>query len=175
MRMKDRIKSRNIRRSLRAALIFLAAAAVILRIIYVNVVQYPIQPSQTYALNEMVLFRDFEITIMDYTIYTDSQMQELFALTDSSYVDETEIVLAVHVRYTGTESKRLDVTSFALEYDYISGGNINPILFNCFNTGLSGLTFEPGEEKDILLPYPLIGENPHFVISLYPQKLRIEL
>lgn len=175
MRMKDRIKSRNFRRSISAALIFLAAAAMILRIVYVNVVQYPVQPSRTYTLNETVVFRDFEMTITDYNIYTGSQIQELFALTDSSYVDETEIVLAMHVRYTGDESRRLDVTSFALEYDYISGGNINPILFNCFNSDLSGLTFEPGEEKDVLLPYPLNGEKPNLILSLYPRKLMIDL
>ncbi|MCD8380440.1 MAG: hypothetical protein LUC95_09055 [Lachnospiraceae bacterium] len=173
--MKGRIEGRNSRKTMSRVLIILAAAAVVLRIVYVNTVQYPTQPSRTYTLNETVLFRDFEITITDYTIYTGSQLQELFDLTDSSYVDETEIVLAMHVRYIGDESKRLDVTSFALEYDYISGGNINPILFNYFNADLSGLNFEAGEEKDILLPYPLNGENPQLVISLYPQKLMIKI
>ncbi len=159
---------------LRKVLLFLAGFVVVFRIAYVNTVKYPTSAACIYALNETASYRSFEITVTDSTVYSADELQELFDMADSAYLDEREIVLSVHVRNTGDDAKRLAVSSFTMEYGYLSGGGINPDLFYSFNPDLSDLTFEPGEELDILLPYPLLAENPHLILSLYPQKIILE-
>ncbi len=175
--MKSRIKT-GIRKSdvtICMAVLVITSLVIAFRIAYVNLVKYPTSAAHTYALNETAAYHSFELTVTDGTVYSADELQELFGMADSAYLDEREIVVSVHVRNTGEEAKRLDVMSFAMEYGYLSGGGINPDLFYSFNPELSGLTFEPGEERDILLPYPLLAENPHLVLSLYPQKIIMNL
>ena len=174
--MESRIKTgiRKPDRTICVAFLVLASLAIVFRIAYVNIVKYPTSAACTHALNETAAYRSFELTVTGSTVYSADELQELFDMVDSAYLDEREIVLSVHVRNTGDEAKRLDASSFAMEYGYLSGGGINPDLFYSFNPNLSDLTFEPGEELDILLPYPLLAENPHLILSLYPQKIIME-
>lgn len=171
--MESRIKTgiRKPDKTICLAFLVLVSLVILFRIAYVNLVEYPTSAACTYALNETAAYRSFELTVTGSTVYSADELQELFDMADSAYLDEREIVLSVHVRDTGDEAKRLDVSSFAMEYGYLSGGGINPDLFYSFNPDLSDLTFEPGEEQDIFLPYPLLAENPHLVLSLYPQKI----
>lgn len=169
------MKIQSLKTTFKILFIFLVVFCILLRIFYINAIRYPVLLSQTYMLNEIVDYRNFDIYVSKYTVYSDKQLQEMFTINNSEFVDETEIVLNMYIKNNSDDKRRLELSVFTLEYDYLSGGGINPFLFSCFNSDLSTLDFEPNEEKNIMLPYPLVDEHPHLLLSLYPQKIIIEL
>lgn len=169
------MKVQSLKNIFKISFIFLVIFCISLRIFYINAIKYSVLLPQTYMLNEIVNYRDFDIYVSQYTVYTDNQLQEMFTINNSDFTNETEIVLNMYIKNNSNDKRRLELSAFTLEYDYLSGGGINPVLFSCFNSNLSTLDFEPNEEKNIMLPYPLIDERPHLLLSLYPQKIIIEL
>jgi len=169
------MKNQSFKTTFKISFMFLAVFCIFLRIFYINAIKYPAPLPQTYMLNEIADYRNFDIYVSEYAVYTDNQLKEMFTIENLEFADETEIVLNMHIKNNSNDKRRLELSTFTLEYDYLSGGGVNPVLFSFFNSNLSTLDFEPNEEKNIMLPYPLIDEHPHLLLSLYPQKIIIEI
>ncbi len=164
------------------AIITVIAIAFIARVIYVNAVEYRFTEKAVYSTGETFIFHNLEITCSYDGIYSSEEFAKIYGEEVISYCDESDLILTLEITNPIAESQTLDLSSFCMQYAYISGGGINPYLFAYLNPGTgSKCTIEPAETFTILLPYlydwDTFGtEKPYdLVLSLYPENVRVRI
>jgi len=157
--------------------IIILSLIAMIRIIYLNTQKYPLLPAQNYTLQDEINNDGFLICFNNYQIYNANQLKEYYYdESSSSFMDESDIIFNVSIKNTTSEDKKINLEKFTMQNGYITGGGINPFLFNCLNTDLQSLTLEPNEEIKVLLPYPYLSDKDiKLILSLYPQKISVNI
>ncbi len=164
------------------SIIAVIAIAFTARVVYVNVFEYHFTEKAVYQTGEIFILNDLELTCTYDGIYSSEELTKIYGEEVLSYCDESDLILTLEITNPTAEEKTLDLSSFCMQYAYISGGGINPYLFAYLNpdTG-SKCTIESAETVTILLPYlydwdTLGFEKPYdLVLSLYPENVRVRI
>lgn len=165
-----------------AAIIAVIAIAFTARVIYVNAVEYRITEKAVYQTDETFTLDELEITCTYDGIYSSDELIKIYGEEILSYSDEADLMLTLDITNGTDETKTIDLSSFRMQYSYISGGGINPYLFGYLNSGTgSRLTVEPSETVSVILSFPydwdaFEDEKPYdLVLSLYPENIRARI
>ncbi len=165
-----------------AAIIAVIAIAFTARVIYVNTVEYRFTEKAVYQTGETFTLNGLEITCIYDGIYSSDELIKIYSEEVLNYSDEADLMLTLSITNGANEAKTIDLSSFCMQYGYISGGGINPYLFGYLNSGTgSKCTVEQGETITVILPYSYDwdafgDEKPYdLVLSLYPENIRVRI
>ncbi len=165
-----------------AAIIAVVAMAFTARVIYVNAVEYRFTEKAIYQTGETFTLNELEITCTYDGIYSSDELIKIYGDEILNYSDEADLMLTLNITNETNEAKTIDLSSFCMQYGYISGGGINPYLFGYLNSGTgSKCTVKQGETMTVILPYPYNwdtdgSEKPYdLVLSLYPENVRVRI
>ncbi len=164
------------------AIIAAFAIAFTARVVYVNAVEYRFTEKTVHSTGETFTLHDLELTCTYDGIYSSEELAKIYGEEVISYCDESNLILTLEITNPTDESQTLDLSTFCMQYAYISGGGINPYLFAFLNEGIgSKCTIAPAETLTVLLPYlydwdTFGSEKPYdLVLSLYPENVRVRI
>lgn len=146
-----------------------------LRIIYINTVKYPLTAPRVYKIGDEVNYQGFQIRIIDVKIFSAKELAEKYSDLQVDDADESNVIVKVEITNNFDEDERLELGGIVMMYDYLYGGSMNPYLFSVINSNVETLRIASREQLNVELTYPLIGENPSLIFSLYPQKIAVQL
>ncbi|MBO5383324.1 MAG: hypothetical protein J6A30_03395 [Ruminococcus sp.] len=147
----------------------------VMRVLYVNNIQYSITGRVVHQLQETFSFHNIQITASEYRIYSGEELSAMYDNQIKDYVDEKDLLFNLNLQNTTDEVQKLDLSSVCIQYDSISGGGLNPYLFPFFNNNESAyIVVDPGETKTVTMIFPYTAcDTASLIFSLYPNNVRL--
>ncbi len=154
-------------------------AVVLCRIIYVNTVLFETPQDTIYSIHQQIPWNGLQVKVTDYLVYNREEIIALYQDEElRGIADPQDIFIELAIENVSDVTRKVNLTGCGMMYGYKYGGNANPYLYGYLNNEHPGLLeLEAGETVLITLPFPYESENenPTFILSLYPEKVKIVL
>lgn len=149
-----------------------------IRIVYVNKTIYSVSPQKKYKISDNFEYDGMQMQLSDYRIYKGEELSSQYNNDLSDIVDEYDILFNLTITNVSNTTKQYNASASGMMYGYESGGSANPYLYQYFNPNTKGIVaLEKDESRTITLAFPIdiSSENIEYVVSLYPENIRVKL
>ena len=155
------------------SLIFIAF---IVRLYYVNKVEYTIPTKQICNVGDVVNCNGLEITVTKAEYMDEKDIETSFGKDVSQQIQGSCIIIYLSLSNSTLESKKFNVPATGIMYGNNFGGNSNPYFYQMVNTNATEIEdIQTGQSKDYILAFGTqetkIPNQTMFICSLYPQNI----
>ena len=155
----------------------LLVLGIVVRIWYVNNVQFKQTAVKQYGIGEEFLLDDMTLKVTGIEILTRDEIVEKYSDEIESSVDDKNIIIDIEIKNNYNDERTIELSGIALFLDdKLSGGNMNPFLWSYLNDQSSIITLNKGESTVMHAPYPYGDyKKAELIFRLYPEKIKVLL
>lgn len=156
--------------------ILLIFFAFIIRILYVNKVEYKIPTKQICNVGDVVNCNGLEISVTKAEYMEERDIETNFGKDVTQQLQESCIIIYLSLSNSTLKSMKFNVPATGIMYGDKFGGNSDPYFYQMVNTNSTEIEeVQPGQRKDYILAFSTheteIPEQTMFICSLYPQNI----